>query len=508
MENLEPKKERSPIDSLKFQRKSDYKKFRNFIKKETKELKDVKEPKDDKLKSILKVGAGGLGLLALGALFRGKGKGKGEGGEGGNFPFAIGRKNYPDTPRSPKILNPRKPRPRTPFRPGSRTTSLNNVPRFDKTIRKVKKVKPTEALYAKKGELSTVGKTVEKKIERGEKKYGKYKRSKRSSVSRSVVFDPTDKRIKAEERILKQYQKNQEIQKRVTNNVVKKYIKDSKKLDQELKKSGSPRRVMRPKKIFNLSKKKVTMKDKMREIANDPMSKTIRSQIEKETGTKIRDFKPKKDRFTRRSTRPGVDTFSKSNPFKRFNVVDNPMLSKNPFKKGFMSNIFKSKITRDTVMGIPTKGKFFTKAGMFFNHPIPKGISFILTAYEAYQEGKSIINFKDNLFTRLYDLGVAINNELIHPDDPSKMKLFISESSNDKIRKHDIMRNVKILELRKQQAQGAGGSNNVIVVPENKQNNEVTTNIPIKKGEDKISFVPFEPLNSVGTDILLHKLNA
>ena len=172
-----------------------------------------------------------------------------------------------------------------------------------------------------------------------------------------------------------------------------------------------------------------------------------------------------------------------------------------------MGNIFKSKITRDTVMGIPTKGKFLTKAGMFFNHPIPKGISFILTAYEAYQEGKSIINFKDNLFTRLYDLGVAINNELIHPDDPSKMKLFISESSNDKIRKHDIMRNVKILELRKQQAQKAGGGNNVIVVPENQQNNQVKSNIPIKKGGTKISFVPFEPVNSVGTDILLHKLN-
>ena len=29
-----------------------------------------------------------------------------------------------------------------------------------------------------------------------------------------------------------------------------------------------------------------------------------------------------------------------------------------------------------------------------------------------------------------------------------------------------------------------------------------------KKGETKISFVPFEPVNSVGTDILLHKLNA
>jgi hypothetical protein len=130
-----------------------------------------------------------------------------------------------------------------------------------------------------------------------------------------------------------------------------------------------------------------------------------------------------------------------------------------------------------------------------------------LTGYEAFQEGKSIVNFKDNLFTRLYDLGVAINNELIHPDDPSKMKLFISESSNDKQKKADIMKNVKILELRRQQAQKTSGGNNVIVVPENKQNNQVPTNVPIKKGADKISFVPFEPVNSVGTDILLHKLN-
>ena len=125
MEKLEPKKERSPIESLKFQRKSDYKKFRNFIKKKTKELEGVAEPKDNKLKSILRVGVGGLGLLAIGALFGGKGKGKGEGGEGGNFPFAIGRKNYPDTPKAPKIVNPRKP-PTTPKfkRPISRTAEL------------------------------------------------------------------------------------------------------------------------------------------------------------------------------------------------------------------------------------------------------------------------------------------------------------------------------------------------------------------------------------------------
>ncbi len=105
MENLEPKKKRSPIESLKFQRKSDYKKFRNFIKKETKQLAGIVEPKEDKLKQVLKVGAGGLGIFALGSLFRGKRGGKGDGEE--NFPFAIGRVN-PPLPKTPAVPNPRK----------------------------------------------------------------------------------------------------------------------------------------------------------------------------------------------------------------------------------------------------------------------------------------------------------------------------------------------------------------------------------------------------------------
>ena len=513
MEKFEPKKKRSPIESLKFQRKSDYKKFRNFIKKQTEELKGVVAPKQDKFKNLLKVGAGGLGLLSIGGLFGSKLKGKRTGEGSDVFPFAIGRKNYPDSPppRPPLVTTP-KPPTKPLIKPGTRTTSLRNIPKIDKTIRKIKKVKPTEALYAKKGELSKVGEIVEKQKQKIESKPRKSRRSKRSTVSKSIVFDPTDKGIKAEERILKEFKKNQEIQKRVTNKVVKKYIKDSKKLDQFLKQSGSPRRVIRPKRMFNIAKNTQGTRD-ISSMNPSEMERAFGTSSTEgaggaNTGTNIRDSKPKKDRFTRRSTRPGVDTFSKSNPFKRFNVVDNPMLSKNPYKGGFFSRIFKSKVTRDTIMGIPTKGKYITKAGMFFKHPIVSGVSFLLTAYEAFQDGKSLVPFtKDNIFTRLYDLGVAINNELIHPDYPSKMKLFISESSNDKKRKADIMRNVKILELRKQQAQGAGGGNNVIVVPETKQNNQVSTNVPIKKGADKISFVPFEPVNSVGTDILLHKLN-
>ena len=481
MEKLEPKKERSPIGSLKFQRKSDYKKFRNFIKKKTKELEGVTEPKDNKLKSILRVGVGGLGLLAIGALFGGKGKGKGD-GEGGNFPFAIGRKNYPDTPKTPKIVNPRKPPTQPKFkRPKSKTAEL---PKRKFTISQRGR---SEAARLRQKQLVTSTGVVEGddqvKVKRdsGNRKISK----------RRTIIKPKPGEIEASKKLINR--------KKLSQKTFGRFIKD-KNFRSNISTAAD-----------------MAMLDQIEREAIE--AQKIKNLVEAESGTKIKDFKPEekkvkpKKRYRGRIKnrdvvlRSGVRGFSKPDPFNRFGTVSNPLMSQNPFKKGFMGNIFKSKITSDTIMGIPTKGKFLTKAGMFFNHPIPKAISFILTGYEAFQEGKSIVNFKDNLFTRLYDLGVAINNELIHPDDPSKMKLFISESSNDKIRKHDIMRNVKILELRKQQAQGAGGSNNVIVVPENQQNNEVKSNIPIKKGGTEVSFVPFEPLNSVGTDVLLHKLN-
>ena len=490
MEKLEPKKERSPIGSLKFQRKSDYKKFRNFIKKQTKELEGVTEPKDNKLKSILRVGVGGLGLLAIGALFGGKGKGKGEGGEGRNFPFAIGRKNYPDPSLpTPPVTTPKPITPKPKFkRPKSKTAEL---PKRKFTISQRGR---SEAARLRQKQLVTSTGVVEGddqvKVKRdsGNRKISK----------RRTIIEPKPGEVEASKKLLNQ--------KKLTQKTFGRFIKD-KNFRSNINTAAD-----------------MAMLDQIEREAIE--AQKIRKLVEGESGTKIRDFKPTtpdesklgegrtvKKRYRGRIKnrdvvlRSGVRGFSKPDPFNRFGTVETPIMSKNPFKKGFMGNIFKSKITRDTVMGIPTKGKFLTKAGMFFNHPIPKAISFILTGYEAFQEGKSIVNFKDNLFTRLYDLGVAINNELIHPDDPSKMKLFISESSNDKIRKHDIMRNVKILELRKQQAQGAGGTNNVIVVPENQQNNQVKSNIPIKKGGTEVSFVPLEPLNSVGTDVLLHKLN-
>ena len=494
MENLEPKKKRSPIESLKFQRKSDYKKFRNFIKKETKQLAGIVEPKEDKLKQVLKVGAGGLGIFALGSLFRGKRGGKSDGEE--NFPFAIGRVN-PPLPKTPAVPNPRK---RNPVKLKSPKSSVTR--RGVEVYRRGEETKKTQARQQVKRKVR--GKKIFKKQlvtqaigESGKKRKPLVRTQKRiTSVDRSGILRDGSG----------------------TRGTGFKYGQGDARFESGSFDPGNTERQFR-----NRGGRKINKKFGFDPSANVP--KSVFDEIRRIEKRLARTRNPSTiERLTKRledirrnsggrvstkfkSTRPGVFDFSKPNPFKRFNVADNPMISKNTFKKGFMKNIFDSKVTKDTILKLPTKGKILSKAGMFINHPIPRGISFILTAHEAYQEGKSIINFKDNLFTRLYDLGVAINNELIHPDDPSKMKLFISESSNDKKRKLDIMRNVKILELRKQQAEGAGGSNNVIVIPENQQNNEVKSNIPIKKGGTEVSFVPLEPLNSVGTDVLLHKLN-
>ena len=72
MERLEPKKGRSPISSLNFERKSDFKKFLKFIKNETEELKGIVKPKRDKVKSILGVAGTGLGIFGIGSLLLGQ----------------------------------------------------------------------------------------------------------------------------------------------------------------------------------------------------------------------------------------------------------------------------------------------------------------------------------------------------------------------------------------------------------------------------------------------------
>ena len=492
MEKFEPKKRRSPIESLKFQRKSDYKKFRNFIKKQTEELKGIVAPKEDKFKNLLKVGVGGFGLLSIGGLFGSKLKGKRTGEDSDVFPFAIGRKNFPDNFKGPK-LGPPKPkkfgsRLKKPKTPITRSGVLE--------FRRGKETKKTEARQQ-----------VKRKV-RGKKVFKK-----------QLVTQAIGESGKKRKPLVRTQKRITEVTRRPdfggTRGTGFKYGQGDARFE-----SGSFDPSNTERQFRNRGGRKINKKFGFDPSANIP--KSVYDEVRRIEKRLARTRNPSTiDRLTKRledirrnsggrlstkfkSTRPGVFDFSKRNPFKRFNVADNPMMSKNTFKKGAFAKIFDSKVTRDTILKLPTKGKLFSKAGMFFNHPIPKFISFVLTAYEGYQEGKSIVNFKDNIILNLYDLGVHINNE-IFKDDPSKLRLFQSQSSNEKIRIKKFLMNEEIKQL-KQQADNQSG-NNIIVVPENKQENQVNSTIPIKKGGDEISFVPFEPLNSVGTDILLHKLN-
>ena len=454
MEKLEPKKQRSPIQSLKFQRKSDYKKFRNFIKKETKELKGTVEPKDDKLKNVLKVGAGGLGILALGSLFGGKGIfGKGDKGE--KFPFAIGRVTT-SAPNVPVTSNqaPKRPKPKLKKLTKRGTRTFLRPPKVtasQPTARKVikKRMSPSISFgdIEEKKKLKPLKRTVSRTTQLTEGQIKSLPSSiagdaKGTKSGSGIKYGSGDARFESGSIDMGNTERDFSNRGR----------KITKKFASNDPNANIPRSIIREVK---------RIRDRLSRLNAEDNPSTV-----KRLESRLKDIQKNAKIFDK--TRPGVYNISNPDPFNRFNVADNPMISKNPFKKGFMKNIFKSKVTKDTIFNLPTKGKVFTKVGKigaFFNHPIPKGISFLLPAYEAYQEGKSIINFKDNLFTRLYDLGVAINNELIHPDDPSKMKLFISESSNDKLKKLDLMKNAKILELRRQQKQEKSGGNNVIVVP-------------------------------------------
>ena len=131
---------------------------------------------------------------------------------------------------------------------------------------------------------------------------------------------------------------------------------------------------------------------------------------------------------------------------------------------------------------------------------------FVIDLLFAGQAFADLFKPKDNIRTSVVDLYNAINNQ-IYKDDPSKLKYYISESSDERIRAYQIKQNQKIRLLKEQANVDLGGPQNILIVPETKQNNEVKSTIPIKKGGEEVSFVPFEPVNSVGTDILLHKLN-
>ena len=508
MENLEPKKERSPIESLKFQRKSDYKKFRNFIKKETEELKGITEPKENKLKSILKVG-GGLGFLAIGGLIGAKSRlGKDDGVTPKFGSFAIGRRNLPQSEYIPQ-------RPATRLDPRAR--------KFTRTTNKITTganiTRPTKALIPKLDEPELRG---ERNI-KARKITKTFANVKESYVTKTVdgvdVNVPKDSNTKNIARTKKfKFLPNQiTFEKQLAENIdtLSETIDTLTEADaardalRDIKEGGKFGNITEDvsSRAKDVKAKKLAMQDAMRDFkiqsAQDDLLKKVFKQDKK-----FKNTRPFKNIFSSK-------TYGNYDPQGRITstISANPYKGKSPFSK--LTRRFTKgnpKITSDFLAfrnrvfkGISYKGPKFSLISNLTANPVVKAGLFFLDAYAAYQSGKSIINTKDNIFTSLYDLGVAINNQLIHPNDPSKLMLYKSESSNKNLRTKQLLRNQRIKEL-KQSVEGSSGNNVLIVPTETSQSTSSSSNIPTKIGGNEVSFLPFEPLN-IGEDILLQKLN-
>ena len=477
MENLEPKRDvRSPISSLKFQRKSDYKKFRNFIKKETEELKGIKEPKDDKVKNILKVGVGGLGLLALGGIIRAI-KGKDNEDTSGKFetPFIVGRRNPDDLSDPPKIPD----LPNLAF-----SDSIAKTSKIPKPVKK--KIKVSKPVKTK------VKNKIPKKLKA--KELVKTTGDPLSFISsdqfanRTRMGDPPDNvSSNPKKRAFDYFEKTGRIEvlkrdvefvdgKPFMNRKYTNTIKPVLELEFDQFLDPKTNKLIDFYALSDADTQKLLNQRAVRRLRKEMLERTFKA-IDQVPEGEVEATK----KLIESQKSQGVFTKLKSRGSKIFDTLSKTTQNLTPqfLKSDLVKPLFKSK----------------TKTGFFVIDLLFAGQAFV-----------DLFKPKDNLRTAVVDLFNAYNN-LKYKDDPSKLKYYITESSDERIRAYHIQKNKEIRMLKEKAGVDLGGPQNILIVPENKQNNQVSTNVPIKKGADKISFVPFQPVNSVGTDILLHKLN-
>ena len=143
--------------------------------------------------------------------------------------------------------------------------------------------------------------------------------------------------------------------------------------------------------------------------------------------------------------------------------------------------------------------------GKTINNPFVKIPLFLYELFSAISEGTQLFNLKNNIVTKLIDLGIAVNN-IINADDPSKMRLFITEPSDPKFRSFQMEKNRKIMKLKEAQNNQA----NNIIVPMNldgeQQGGPLNIPNPISDSTPSIAFNT-DQLN-IGDMVFLSKLSA
>ena len=488
MEKLKPQKQRSVISSLKFQRKTDYQKFLKFIKLETKRLKGIEKPKESKVKDILNVGTIGLSTFGIFSLI---GKGRDAinkiKGVQDNFqtPFAIGRVRDTDLKKTISINDSIRTSPinKKKFSPfiSQKIKVKEKSPLLEKPIKVEQPSFFTKKLTVKKKLVQTPSRTPFTPIETpvttgsgsgsgqgGEKKPPKYPPNKGTSKIDYGTYVYKPKKGLSVEDFLKR-------QDTYINEMKKKLSYQTTRADQLRRAYGTAG--FEGESSAGAGAGGASRKPSFKQPTLDDLL------FGKDGDKPLKVDKPLKMRaemvFDYTKTRLSQ---LKSKGSKLFDSISKTTQNLTPqfLKSDLVKPLFKSK----------------TKTGFF--------VIDLLFAGQAFAD---LFKPKDNLRTSVVDLFNAYNN-LKYKDDPSKLKYYITESSDERIRAYYMQKNKEIRLLKEKAGVNLGGPQNILIVPENKENNEVKSNIPITKGGTEISFVPIEPLNSVGTDILLHKLNA
>ena len=519
MKILNPISQKSPISSLRFKRRNEFDKFLKFIKVETKNLKGEKEPAGKGANKIIStVVKGGIGLFSVATLFARDSK---ETDFSKLLDFSVGRRDITTKPE-----------------PVATGTALKKFQQTQDVRSRVKRKRPffrskeivDPKRFGKLGKFNLfklrrrgvtrdfATRIMEAKTDPDKARSLKKINPTRSRVTFSQNVDAN--LIKAEKEIVKKFFTNQDslVKKnaKLGDDFLKKLNETIGKdnplfqgdtVDDTLKKLGrSVDGVSKFEDGFDVSKFFST-KTKGKKSGFDLLEDRIKGASADDIDNIIRDARRGKIVVSEPMGRVGT-TSSAANP--------GSVISQNPLQnqgRGGLARFFKiganAKLTRQNPLTgfrkiIPTG--IGTKLGMFASNPIVKAGFFFLDLYNAVQSGKNVFNLKDNLVTSLIDLGIAINNT-INADDPSKLKLFIGESSDQKRRLFQIKRNRKILQLKNSVNTK---SNDLVLLPMNLDGEQQggPLNIPNVSSSSSSSVAFNTDQLNIGDMVFLSKLSA
>jgi len=480
-EKIKPVSSKSSISSVKFDRASDFKKFINFIKKETKELEKIKIPKVSEVKGKSKR-KGFFGLAALGIFgLLASGFGDGDGEEKKRFGLAGGTESqFKDiglplirglkrVPKDPPRIRTRESLLRKSLNQSRRNERLKNIKKYQRVKVKYEKIK--DKLFKQRKRGRKVEKKFAKKImpptQLNIMEESNLVEKLKKSLVNGEIFDPPKPQLNPRDQFAEEIRKQD----------AKGAFADT---DELVKKAE--------RELYGKVKPETYTKEEFK-IAEENIAKS-QKEFEK-TVKQLKEIRAKK----------------RGSGFFNFNITGkDPKLQiggftpKDTLNKMFTGIGKKTKTFRDNLSAgfskipIPKKvvsiAKPFLKKGAFV-------FDFATAGVELYKILEGFV-VGDNILTSFYDLGVSIHNTF--QPDKAKLITYITNSRDPRLKAIKDQQNQKILN-QIQQAQQAQTSNNN-VSPKNQTSNIIP--LATQAGTNAM-IIPLSP-SFMGFKFIMDKL--